>query len=88
MNIPRITKKYNELQYTDEIIYITLTNPPMSDFSSYSDYQLDGTAEEALRQIDAKGYAIQYEAGDKKIVKVGVNIEKDRRTIERWVVGE
>ena len=51
------------------------------------EFKLDGTAEEALKQIDDKGYAIQYEAGDKKVVKVGVNFEKDKRTIERWVVG-
>ena len=50
------------------------------------EFKLDGTAEEALKQIDDKGYAIQYEAGDKKIVKIGVNFEKDKRTIERWVV--
>ena len=51
------------------------------------EFQLDGTAEEALKQIDDKGYAIQYEAGDKKIVKVGVNFENDKRTIERWLIG-
>ncbi|MBQ9817146.1 MAG: ATP-binding protein [Proteobacteria bacterium] len=51
------------------------------------EFKLEGTAEEALKQIDDKGYAIQYEAGDKKIVKVGVNFEKDKRTIDRWVVG-
>jgi len=51
------------------------------------EFKLDGTAEEALKQIDDKGYAIPYEAGDKKVVKVGVNFENDRRTIERWVVG-
>jgi ATP-dependent exoDNAse (exonuclease V) beta subunit len=51
------------------------------------EFKLDGTAEEALKQIDDKGYAIQYEAGNKRIVKIGVNFEKDKRTIERWVVG-
>ncbi|MBQ9243194.1 MAG: AAA family ATPase, partial [Proteobacteria bacterium] len=51
------------------------------------EFKLDGSAEEALRQIDEKGYTIQYEAGDKRVVKVGVNFEKDKRTIERWVVG-
>ena len=51
------------------------------------EFKLDGTAEEALKQIDDKGYAIQYEAGDKKIVKIGANFESDRRTIERWIVG-
>ncbi|MBQ9818081.1 MAG: PD-(D/E)XK nuclease domain-containing protein [Proteobacteria bacterium] len=51
------------------------------------EFKQDGTAEEALRQIDDKGYEIQYEAGAKTIVKVGVNFEKDKRTIERWIVG-
>ena len=50
------------------------------------EFKLDGTAEEALQQIDDKGYAIQYEAGDKRVVKIGVNFEKDKRTIERWIV--
>ena len=51
------------------------------------DFKLDGTAEEALKQIDDMSYAIQYEAGDKEIVKIGANFESDRRTIERWIVG-
>ena len=51
------------------------------------EFKLDGTAEEALQQIDDEGYAIQYEAGDKRVVKIGVNFEKDKRTIERWIVG-
>ena len=52
------------------------------------EFKLDGTAEEAIQQIDAKGYAIQYETGEKKIIKIGVNFESDRRTIERWIVVE
>ena len=50
------------------------------------EFKLNGTAEEALKQIDDKGYAIQYEAGDKKVVKIGASFDKDRRTIERWIV--
>ena len=52
------------------------------------EFKLDGTAEEAIKQIDDKGYAIPYEAGDKKIVKIGANFERDKRTIERWIVVE
>lgn len=51
------------------------------------EFKLNGTAEEALKQIDDKGYAIPYEAGDKKIIKIGVNFDQERRTIERWVTG-
>ena len=50
------------------------------------EFKLDGTAEDAIKQIDDKGYAIQYEAGDKKIVKIGANLESDKRTLERWIV--
>lgn len=65
----------NALIETDDAIYLF-------------EFKLDGTAEEALKQIDAKGYAIQYEAGDKRIVKVGVNFDKEKRTIERWCFAE
>ena len=51
------------------------------------EFKLIGTAEEALKQIDDKGYTIQYETGNKKIVKIGVNFDNSRRTIERWVIG-
>jgi hypothetical protein len=50
------------------------------------EFKLNGTAEEALKQIDDKGYAIQYEAGDKKVVKIGANFDGDKRTIERWII--
>ena len=50
------------------------------------EFKLDGSAEEALKQIDEKGYAIQYEAGAKRVVKIGVNFDKDLRTIDRWIV--
>ena len=50
------------------------------------EFKLNGTAEEALKQIDDKGYAIQYEAGDKKVIKIGANFDGDKRTIERWII--
>ncbi|MBQ9244172.1 MAG: PD-(D/E)XK nuclease domain-containing protein, partial [Proteobacteria bacterium] len=51
------------------------------------EFKLNGTAEEALKQIDDKGYAIPYEADDKKVIKIGVSFDKELRTIERWVTG-
>jgi UDP-2,3-diacylglucosamine pyrophosphatase LpxH len=46
----------------------------------------NATAEEALRQIDDKGYLIPYSAGNKKLVKVGVEFSKEERGISRWLV--
>ena len=44
----------------------------------------DGTAAEALRQIDDKGYAIPYDSDGRQVVKVGVVFDADTRTIDRW----
>lgn len=46
----------------------------------------DGSAEDALRQIDDKGYLIPYTASGKKLVKVGVNYDSTQRTIGEWII--
>jgi GTP:adenosylcobinamide-phosphate guanylyltransferase len=46
-----------------------------------------GSAEEALKQIDDKGYAEPYQTDGRSIVKVGVNVNKETRTIEGWKIG-
>ena len=46
----------------------------------------NGTAQEALEQIDSKGYAIPYEAEGCRVVKVGVKFDKDTRVPESWVI--
>ena len=48
--------------------------------------KLDGTVEEALRQIDDKGYAIPYEADGRRIVKVGIRFSSQERTITAWKI--
>lgn len=50
------------------------------------EFKLDGTAEEAMAQIDAKGYASAFAADGRKVVKVGVNFSSETRTIERWII--
>jgi hypothetical protein len=47
----------------------------------------NGTAEDALRQIDDKGYLLPYTAGDRKLVKVGAEFDPATRTLGRWVTG-
>ena len=49
------------------------------------EFKLDGSAEQALRQIDDKGYLIPYKA-DGNCIKVGVNISSQARTIESWKI--
>ena len=48
--------------------------------------KLDGTVEEALKQIDDKGYAIPYEVDGRRIVKVGIRFSSEERTITAWKI--
>jgi len=44
----------------------------------------NATAEEALKQIDTKGYLTPYIASGKKLVKVGVEFSKTQRGVKEW----
>lgn len=46
----------------------------------------NGTAQEALDQINSKGYAIAYETKGVKVVKVGVSFDVDTRTPKDWLI--
>ena len=48
----------------------------------------DGSAEEAIRQIDEKGYLIPYSADGKRLFKIGVNYDSNQRTIADWIIRE
>ena len=57
-----------------------------SDYIYVFEFKLNGTAEEALKQIDEKDYLIPYTTDHRKLVKVGVDFNKDTRNIGRWLV--
>ena len=50
------------------------------------EFKLEGTAEEALKQINEKQYALPFEADGRKIFKIGVNFSAKTRNIEKWIV--
>ena len=50
------------------------------------EFKLEGTAEEALQQINEKHYARPFENDGRRIFKVGVNFSAKTRNIERWIV--
>jgi hypothetical protein len=53
------------------------------------EFKLDGGVEEALKQIDEKGYLVPYSAeGGKKLVKAGVVFDTESRTLGEWRVCE
>ncbi len=49
--------------------------------------KVNDTAENALKQIDDKGYAIPYQADNRSVVKVGVRFDNETRVPVEWVVG-
>ena len=49
--------------------------------------KVDGSAEQALEQINDRGYAIQYQTDGRKVVKVGVSFSSKTKTIDDWVIG-
>ena len=48
--------------------------------------KVNGTAQEALEQINSKGYAIPYQTEGRRVVKVGVQFARDTMTVGEWVV--
>ena len=49
------------------------------------EFKLNGTAEQALQQIDEKGYPIPYQVDGRELVKVGVEFSAEKRNIDRWL---
>lgn len=58
---------------TDEFIYVM-------------EFKLEGSAEEALRQINEKNYAQPFATDPRKLFKIGINFSSQTRNIERWIV--
>ena len=48
--------------------------------------KLDGSADEALRQIEECGYAAPYDMDPRKLFKIGVNFSSEIRGIKEWKV--
>lgn len=50
------------------------------------EFKLDGTAEEALRQIEDKGYSRPYDSDSRPLFKVGVSFSSETGTVDDWKV--
>ena len=46
--------------------------------------KVHGTAQEALDQINSKGYALPYHTEGRKVVKVGVAFDRQTMTVGEW----
>ena len=50
--------------------------------------KVDKSADEALAQIDEKGYMLPYYAEGKRLVKIGISFDSTQRTISDWKIRE
>ena len=48
--------------------------------------KLNGTAEEALAQIDRKDYAVPFASDARILFKIGVSFSPVTRNIDRWII--
>ena len=46
--------------------------------------KFNGTAEEALKQIEEKNYALPFNIDDRQVVKIGANVSGETRNIDEW----
>jgi hypothetical protein len=58
------------------------------DYIYVMELKLDGSVEEALQQIEEKGYAQPFAQDKRKLYKIGVNFSSETRGIEDWKIVE
>lgn len=58
------------------------------DYIYVMEFKLEGTAEEALKQINEKQYALPFATGPRKLFKIGINFSNRLRNIEEWIIEE
>lgn len=51
------------------------------------EFKLDGTAEDALRQITDKEYSLPFSTDGTTVFRIGLNFSSTTRNIEKWVIG-
>ncbi|MDR0895316.1 MAG: ATP-binding protein [Prevotellaceae bacterium] len=58
-----------------------------NDYIYVFEFKLTDTAEAALRQIDEKEYLLPYTLDGRKLIKVGVSFDKEKRNIGKYLIG-
>ena len=56
------------------------------DYIYIFEFKYDQSADAALRQIDEKGYAAPFATDSRKLFKIGVNFNREKRCIDDWKV--
>ena len=77
MNVQIYTEVMNSEGRSDALMYL-------GDTVYVIEAKLDSSPEEALRQIEERGYAARFAGSGKRVVCLGLNFSSRTRTIEGW----
>lgn len=67
-----------------EVIFVTDCVIWTSDIIYVFEFKLDGTADEALAQIESKNYGVAYQSDGRKVVKVGAVFSSQTCNVTEW----
>ena len=76
---------YTEKQQSERRVDCIVETP---NYIYIFEFKLDGTADEALQQIEDKGYARPYEADSRKLFKIGTVFSSETGTISEFKIAE
>ena len=85
MRMVSVYTVYTEKQQSEGRVDCIVETP---DYIYIFEFKLDGTADEALQQIEDKGYARSYEADSRKLFKVGIVFSSETGTVSEFKVVE
>jgi hypothetical protein len=85
MRIVSVYTTYTEKQQSEGRVDCIIETP---DYIYIFEFKLDGTADEALKQIEDKGYDRPYLADKRKLFKAGVVFSSETGTVSDWKVAE
>ena len=57
-----------------------------ADYIYVMEFKLDGSAEDAIRQINDRQYALPFVKDIRKVYKIGVNFSSATRNIDKWII--
>lgn len=72
-----------ETQTSQGRIDITMKTPK---FIYIIELKLDGSPQEALRQIEDRNYALPYAADPRQTITIGIGFSSQTRTIDHWLI--
>ena len=85
MRMVSVYTTYTEKQQSEGRVDCIIETP---DYIYIFEFKLDGTADEALKQIEDKGYDRPYLADPRKLFKTGVVFSSETGTVSDWKVKE